>query len=328
MSIFGFFKKQFVDVIDWNESGDGVLAFRYGMADNEIQNGAQLTVRETQCAMFVNEGEVADIFTPGRYTLSTKTLPLLTSLKNWDKGFQSPFKSDVYFFSTREQIDQRWGTQQPIVVRDKDYGPLRIRAHGTYSYKLKSPQVFFKKVSGTRDIYNTSDLEGQLRSALLTQIASFLANAQVGFLDMASNQQKFSETLQNNLAAVFENYGLELKSFFVQSVSLPEELQSYLDKNAQMKMVGDLRNYAQFQTADSIDDAAANPGGLAGAGVGLGAGVAMSQVLNQSLGNGAGNSTVDPMETLNKLHGLLKNGVLTQAEFDIKKAELLKKIGT
>jgi len=328
MSIFGFFKKQFVDVIDWNESGDGVLAFRYGMADNEIQNGAQLTVRETQCAMFVNEGEVADIFTPGRYTLSTKTLPLLTSLKNWDKGFQSPFKSDVYFFSTREQIDQRWGTQQPIVVRDKDYGPLRIRAHGTYSYKLKSPQVFFKKVSGTRDIYNTSDLEGQLRSALLTQIASFLANAQVGFLDMASNQQKFSETLQNNLAAVFENYGLELKSFFVQSVSLPEELQSYLDKNAQMKMVGDLRNYAQFQTADSIDDAAANPGGLAGAGGGLGAGVAMSQVLNQSLGNGAGNSTVDPMETLNKLHGLLKNGVLTQAEFDIKKAELLKKIGT
>lgn len=331
MGIFNFLKKQFIDVIDWTESAEGILAYKYPMQDNEIQNGGQLTVRETQAALFVNEGEVADLFTAGRYQLTTKTLPLMTSLNNWDKAFQSPFKSDIFFFSMREQLDQRWGTQQPIVVRDKDFGPVRIRANGSYSYKIKSPQVFFKKVSGTQEAYTTAELEGQLRASIMTSIATFLGGSQVGFLDMASNQQKFSTTLQEALAPAFENYGLELKSFFVQSVSLPEELQSYLDKGAQMKMVGDLRSYAQFQTADSIKDAANNPGGLAGAGVGLGAAVAMGQSVAQSLGMSSGSSpatAADPMETLNKLHGLLKSGVISQTEFDAKKAELLKKIGT
>lgn len=329
MGLFDLFKKQFIDVIEWTEDQDGVLAYRYPMIDKEIQNGAQLTVRESQLALFVNEGELADLFEPGRYTLTTQTLPILTSLNNWDKLFQSPFKSDVYFFSTREQIDQRWGTPTAIVVRDKELGPIRLRAHGVYSYHIKNPRVFHKKIAGTREIYTTAQIEGQLRSLILTSLATFFGSAQVGFLDMAANQQKFSATLKDVLGIPFTEYGLELQSFFVQSVSLPEELQGQLDKVASMAIVGDLKKYAQFQAADSISAAARNEGGAAGAGVGLGAGMAMGQTMAAALGtgNGGGNAADDPIAVLGKLHELLSKGVITQAEFDAKKADLLKKIG-
>ena len=328
MGLFDLFKKQFIDVIDWTADEDGVLSYRFPMIDREIQNGAQLTVRETQLALFVNEGEVADLFEPGRHTLTTQTLPILTSIKHWDKLFQSPFKSDVFFFSTLEQTDQRWGTPNAIVIRDKQFGPIRLRAHGVYSYKIKNPRVFFQKISGTRDVYTTQQLEGQLRSIILTSLATFFGNTEVGFVDMAANQQKFSETLKEVLALAFSNYGLALESFLVQSVSLPEELQSYLDKVASMAMIGDLKKYAQFQTADSISAAARNEGGAAGAGVGLGAGMAMGQAMNEALKPGAAPGTAeDPMVLLAKLHDLLTKGVITQSEFDTKKAELLKKIG-
>jgi membrane protease subunit (stomatin/prohibitin family) len=334
MGIMSFIKKQFIDVIDWTESGDGVLAYRYPMQDREIQNGAQLTVRDSQLAVFVNEGQIADIFGPGLYTLNTRTLPLLTSLRNWDKAFQSPFKSDLYFFSTREQLDQKWGTPQPVTIRDKEFGVIRLRAFGNYSYQLKDPKLFYQKISGTRDAYATQELEGQLRSVVLTSMASFFGSAEVAFLDMAANQQKFSDTLKEALSIPFKDYGLDLRSFRVESVSLPEELQSYLDKKSSMNMLGDLQKYAQFQAADSISTAAANPGGIAGAGVGLGAGVAIGQSMAGALsGLGSGGGTAgkpveaqDAVAMLGKLHELLTQGILTQAEFDAKKAELLKRI--
>ncbi|MBC7690288.1 MAG: SPFH domain-containing protein [Methylotenera sp.] len=335
MGIFNFVKKQFIDVIDWVESGEGVLAFRYPVEDREIQNGAQLTVRDTQLALFVNEGEVADAFTPGRYSLTTQTLPLMTSLKNWDKLFQSPFKSDVFFFSTRTQIDQKWGTGTPITIRDKEFGPIRIRAYGTFAFKIKNPQTFFKTLSGTRDVYTTEELEGQLRSTVLTSMASFFGGADVGFVDMAANQTKFSDTLKTALAPAFAAYGLSLENFYVQSVSLPEELEKHLDVGSSMRMVGDLQKYAQFQTAEAIGTAASH-GGDASSGVGMGAGLAMGQVMANSLSNsmsGSGNRqgsesapAEDPVVLIGKLHQLLTQGVLTQAEFDAKKAELLKKI--
>lgn len=329
MGIFGFFKKQFVDVIEWTESSNGVLAFRVPFEDREIQNGAQLTVRETQVALFVNEGEVADLFEPGRHTLTTANLPLLTNLKHWNKGFDSPFKSDVYFFSTREQLDQRWGTPSAIVVRDKELGPIRLRAHGTFSYRLKNPRTFFRRVSGTRDEFTAEELQGQLRATILTQLATFLGGSTVSFLDMAANQIQFSETLKEALAPALTEFGLELRTFYVQSVTLPDELQSQLDKVASMKMLGDLRQYAQFQAADSLGAAARNEGGAAGAGVGLGAGVVMGQTMAQSLGAGSTSGSQggdDPVGMINKLHELMTKGVLTQAEFEAKKAELLKKI--
>jgi len=326
LGLFDFIKKQFIDVIQWTEQENGVLAYRFPMQDMEIQNGAQLTVRDSQVALFVNEGEVADIFEPGLHTLTTKTLPILTSLNNWDKLFQSPFKSDVYFYSTRDQLDQRWGTPTPITIRDKEFGPIRLRAHGTFSYKIKNPKVFYKRVSGTRERYTASELEGQLRAAILTTLASFFGRAEVGFVDMAANQTQFSETLKEALVEPFSDLGLQLQSFYVQSISLPEEIQAHLDKSASMRVVGDLKQYTQFQAADSLSAAASNPGGAAGVGAGMAAGMAMGEAMKDALAAGANATAEDPMVTLEKLHGLMTKGILSQAEFDAKKAELLKKI--
>lgn len=320
------FKKQFIEVIEWTENTDGVLAHRFPTLDKEIQTGAQLTVRDSQMALFVNEGNVADVFSPGRYALSTQNLPILTTLLNWDKAFKSPFKSEVYFFSTREQIDQRWGTAQPIQIRDKEFGVIRLRAFGTFSYQIEEPTTFYQKISGTRDEYTTSELDGQLRSMIITHIATKLGQADTAFLDMAANQAKFSEQLKSELDLPFLQYGLKLNTFLVQSVTLPEELQQYLDKQSQMNLVGDLKKYANFQAADSISAAANNPGGFAGAGVGLGVGAAIGQQFAQAMPGGGAAAEEDVYAKLEKLHGLVTKGVLTQEEFDKKKAELLKSI--
>lgn len=329
MGLFSFIKKQFIDVIQWTESEPGTLVYRYPMQDMEIQSGAQLIVRDTQTAMFANEGKVADVFEPGTHTLTTQTLPILTYLKNWDKFFESPFKSDVYFFSLREQIDQKWGTPEPITIRDKEFGVLRIRGNGIYSYKLADLKTFWMNISGTMNIYSAGDLEGQLRSMILTSISSFLANSNVAFIDMAGNQTAFSAKLKEVIAPEFKKLGLELTSFYVQSLSLPEQLQGHLDKVASMGMFKDLQKYAHFQTADSISVAAANPGGVAAAGAGMGAGLAMGQMMAQSMNTGGqmpGHAAEDPIQMIEKLGELLKKGLLTQAEFDQKKSELLGKL--
>ncbi len=329
--MFDIFKKQFIEVIEWTEETDGVLAYRFPTLDREIQNGAQLTVRDTQLALFVNEGNIADSFTPGRYKLTTANLPILTTLLNWDKAFKSPFKSDVYFFSTREQIDQRWGTQQPITVRDKEFGAIRLRAFGTFSYQIEEPTTFYQKISGTRQTYTVAELDGQLRAAIITGIATKLGKAETAFLDLAANQMLFSEEMKKELDSVFFTYGLKLCSFMVQSITLPEELQEYLDKRSSMNLVGDLNKYAHFQAADSIAAAAANGGGLAGAGVGLGAGQVIGQMFAQNTQHAADAGKaqapeVDPFELLEKLGNLLQKGLITQDEFDAKKAEILKRI--
>lgn len=335
MSLMGFIKKQFIDVIDWTEPGDGILAFRYPMQDREIQNGGQLTVRDTQMAMFVNEGKVADVFEAGLHTLNTRTLPILTNLKNWDKAFASPFKSDVYFFSTREHIDQKWGTPQPVTFRDKEMGPVRVRAFGTYSYRLTDPKTFYQRISGTRDLYTAAELDGQLRAAIVTQMASHFGSATVSFIDMAANQQQLSDTLKTVLAPLFQSYGLALSTFFVQSISLTEDLQKFFDKASSMRMLGDLGKYTQFQTAESMMAAAQNPngGGAASAGVGMGAGLAMGQAMGQALGQGFGQSAnsastpaEDPIALIEKLHDLMKKGILGEAEFNAKKIELLQRV--
>ena len=291
MSLGSFFKKQFVDVIHWTESGDGVLAYRYPMQDMEIQYGAQLTVRESQMALFVNEGKVADAFGPGLYTLETRTLPLLTNLRNWDKLFQSPFKSDVYFFSTRLQTDQRWGTSNPITVRDKDFGMVRLRGHGIYSYHLTNPLLFHQRVSGTRDLYTVADIEGQLRNTIIARVSDTFASSQIPFLDMAANLDELGKAVGEKLAPTFAELGLQLDSFVVQNLSLPEELQRRLDERIGMNMVGNLRDYTQFQVAQSIPTAAANEGGGAGLGAGLGAGMAMGKAMADAIGGGQGGAS-------------------------------------
>ena len=279
-----FFSKQFIDVIQWTEPGDGVLAYRYPMEDMEIQNGGKLTVRESQMAVFVNEGRVADVFCPGLYTLSTQTLPILTYLMNWDKAFKSPFKSDVYFFSTRLQTNQRWGTPNPITIRDREFGAIRLRGFGIYAYRIADPKAFYLKLSGTREIYRVPDLEGQLRNTIIAKMTDAFAQSGVPFLDMAANQGLTAEKISEVLKPVFSDLGLGLDSFVVENLSLPDELQKMLDQRISMNMIGDMGKYTQFQTAQSIPIAAANEGGgAAGVGVGLGAGMVMAQSMLNAL---------------------------------------------
>ena len=349
MALMDFIRKQFIDIIQWTESGDGTLAWRFPMADMEIQNGASLTVRESQVAVFVNEGQVADVFGPGMYKLTTQTLPVLTYLKNWDKLFESPFKSDVYFFSTRQQLDQKWGTPQPITIRDKDFGAVRLRAFGNYAFRIADPKAFHTNISGTRDIYSVADLDGQLRGLVLQNISNAIASSGLPFLDLAANQIMFADALAKQLQPEFTKLGIQLDSLTVQSVSLPEELQKNLDQKIGMGMVGnDMGKFMQYQTAQAIpkfaEGAGGGGGGIAGDAMGLGAGVALGQVLAQNLAQGlqGGNAAAagaaaaaaapvgvkaeDVMATLEKLGDLKSKGILTQEEFDAKKAELLKKL--
>jgi len=292
MSLRDFLSKQFIDVIEWVEPPDGVLAYRYPMQDREIQNGGKLTVRDAQMAVFVNEGRVGDVFGPGLYTLNTHTLPILTYLMNWDKAFQSPFKSDVYFLVTRLQTNQHWGTPNPITIRDKEFGAVRLRAFGIYTYHVADAKAFYTKVSGTRDIYRVEDLEGQLRNTIVGRISDTFAGSQVPFLDMAANQIALSEKIAGQLKPAFTDLGLVLDSFVVENLSLPDELQKILDQRIGMNMVGDMGRYTQYQVAQSIPVAAANEGGgAAGVGAGLGAGLAMGQAMMDALkkaGSGSG----------------------------------------
>jgi len=349
MALMDFIKKQFIDIIEWTEDSDGTLAWRFPMEDREIQNGGSLTVRESQIAMFVNEGKVADVFGPGRYTLTTATLPILTYLQNWDKLFRSPFKSDVYFFSTRQQIDQRWGTSQPVTIRDKDFGAVRLRAFGNYSYRIVDPRLFYNEISGTRERYMTEELDGQLRGLMLQHISDAVGQSGVPFLDLAANQVEFAKALQDATTPAFAKLGLKLELVTLQNVSLPEDLQKILDQKIGMGMVGnDMGKFMQYQTAQAIPTLAAGAGSgeggsIVGTGVGLGAGVALGQVMANQLGQGlaaaapgapaaaaaAASSGVKPedvMTTLERLGEMKTKGILTQEEFDAKKAELLKKL--
>ena len=285
MALMDFIKKQFIDIIQWTEEGDGTLAWRFPMRDMEIQNGGQLVVRESQMAVFVNEGKVADVFMPGTYKLTTQTLPVLTYLKNWDKLFESPFKSDVYFFSTRQQIDQKWGTPQPITIRDKDFGAVRLRAFGNYAFRIADPKLFHTEISGTRASYPAADLEGQLRGLVLQNISNAIAGSGLPFLDLAANQVMFADALTKELAPAFAKLGLLIENLTVQNVSLPEELQKILDQKIGMGMVGnDMGKFMQYQTAQAIPkfaEASGGGGGVAGDAMGLGAGVALGQACTE-----------------------------------------------
>jgi membrane protease subunit (stomatin/prohibitin family) len=347
MGLMDFIKKQFIDIIQWTEDDNSTLAYRFPMADMEIQYGASLTVRESQVAIFVNEGKVADVFKPGMHKLTTQTIPVLTYLKNWDKLFESPFKSDVYFFSTRAQLDFKWGTPQPITVRDKDFGAVRIRAFGNYSFHLVDPAKFHTQISGTRERYAALELDGQLKGLILQNISDAIASSGIAFLDLAANQIEFANALKTQVGPAFEAMGLQLDQMTVQNVSLPEELQKILDQKIGMGMVGnDMGKFMQYQTAQAIPkfaEGAAGGGGVVGDAMGLGAGVALGQVMAQNLQAGlqgqgqaaqaaaaaAAASVVQPsdiMATLEKLGDLKAKGILTDEEFAAKKADLLKKL--
>ena len=284
MGIIDFIKTQFIEVIEWTETSPDVMVYRFPVANKEIKMGAQLTVRESQAAVFVNEGQIADVYGPGRYELTTQNMPILTKLKSWKYGFNSPFKAEVYFVNTRQYTDRKWGTANPVMMRDKEFGPIRLRAFGIYSFKVDKPDVFLKEVFGTSAEFSADAIEGQLKRSIVSGLSDMLGEANIAALDLASHYDELSDLAKGRLQPRFSGFGLVLASFYIENISLPEEVEKTLDRRTSMGVIGDLGKYAQYQSAEAIREAANNPnGGAAGAGVGLGAGIALGQVMGQSL---------------------------------------------
>ncbi len=342
MAFAEFIRKQFIDVIEWLEPDDGPVLWRYPMADQEIQNGAQLTVRDGQAALFIDEGRIADVFGAGRYRLTTRTLPVLTNLRNWDKLFASPFKSDVVFVSLRQQLDRKWGTPQPVTLRDKDFGAVRFRAFGNFGWRVADPVRFYLEVAGAREQLGLAAIDEPLRALVVQHLADAVGESGIAFLDLAANQVEFAARIKAAATPAIQALGVALESVTVQNVSLPDELQKLLDQRAGMTLVGaDMNRFVQYQVGQSLPTMAAAGGtGAAGGGsgvigdaLGLGAGVALGQMFAQQLQPGAGApgpaATVRPEEVLaviERLGELHAKGVLSAEEFGAKKAELLKKL--
>ena len=327
--MFGFFRKQFIDVIEWPNPGEDTLMWRFPAEDQEIQTGATLVVRESQQALFVDEGKTADLFGAGTHLLTTQTLPLLTNLKNWDKFFASPFKSDVYFFNLRQQLGRRWGTAQPVTVRDSEFGVVQLRAFGMYDYRISDPAKLFSEVTGVVAQYSREALDEPLRNVVMTRLASVFGSSGIAFLDMAANQVLLSQKMAELLAPDFARLGLTLERFSVESITLPEAIQKALDERISMGVVGDLNRYTQYQAASAIPLAAQNEGGLAGIGAGVGVGAAIGQAMATNMNaapapQAAGNN--DPQARLAQLKALLDQGLITAEDYEKAKAEVLKQL--
>lgn len=288
----GFIKdlvsSQLIDVIEWTDDTQNTMVHKYDMNGKDIMMGAQLTVRESQQAIFVNEGQLADVFEPGRYELSTQNMPIMTALKAWKFGFNSPFKSDVYFINTKQFMDRKWGTSNPVMMRDSEFGMIRIRAFGSFSFRVKDAAVFMKECFGTSSLFTVEGVEGQIKSMVVSGLSDAIAQSKIPALDIAANYTELSQYAMQTLNPKVETLGLTLCNFVIENVSLPEEVEKSIDKRTSMGVVGDLNKYTQFQAAEAMREAANNQGGgLAGMGVGMGAGAAMGQMFTQSMNAGA-----------------------------------------
>ncbi|HEX8616988.1 MAG TPA: SPFH domain-containing protein, partial [Thermoanaerobaculia bacterium] len=294
MGLFDALRNEFIQIIEWLDDTNNTLVYRFPVHDQEIKMGAQLTVRENQVAIFVNEGEVADVFKPGRYELSTQNMPVLSTLRGWKYGVDTPFKAEVYFFNTRLFTDLKWGTQNPVMMRDAEFGMIRMRAFGTYAIRISDAKTFFSTIVGTQHLTTTEEILGQLRSTVISHFSDIVATSKIPALDLASSYRELSTLAQTELAPSFGSYGLELSRFNIDNISLPEEVEAAIDQRTKLGVLGDrMQQYTQLQAADSIKIAAANPGGVAGAGVGLGAGMAMGQAMSGAF-NGAASSPSAP----------------------------------
>lgn len=288
MGLFDMVRGQLIDVIEWTDDSSDTLVHKYDMNGKDIMMGAQLTVRESQAAVFVDEGRLADVFGPGRYELTTRNLPVMTSLRAWKFGFNSPFKSDVYFVVTRRFMDRKWGTANPVMMRDSELGMIRVRAFGSFAFRVKDPAAFMREVFGTSSFFTVEGVEGQIRSLAVSALTDAIAESGIPALDLASRYDELSRRALEALAPQVAALGLELCGFVIENISLPEEVEKAIDRRTSMGVAGDLNRYAQFQAAEAMREAAANPGGMAGVGVGMGAGAAVGQMFAQSLNGAAG----------------------------------------
>ena len=345
MGLMDWGKAQFLDILEWLDDSNDTLAWRFPMRGQEIQNGGKLVVRESQEAAFINEGQLADVFKPGTHNLTTQNMPILATLKGWKYGFESPFKSDVYFISTKLYNDMKWGTSNPIMMRDADFGMLRIRAFGIYSIKVVDSGTFLKQLVGTNGVYTVPDISEQLRKTIMSRFTDTLGEAKIPALDLAAKYDEISDLVKQKLQDEFKSMGLELSKFFVENISLPEEVEAMMDKRTGVGMMAPVMGaYTQMQVADAIPLAAQNPGGVAGMGMGVGLGFGMGNMMGQQMagaaqqmgsqGSPAGNAPAAPVapakslkEDLTDLKELFDSQLITQAEYDTQRATIMKKHG-
>jgi len=288
MALWDKLKAELIDIVEWLDDTNDTLAYRFERYQNEIKYGAKLVVREGQMAAFVNEGKLADVYKPGTYELSTQNMPILTTLRGWKYGFNSPFKAEVYFISTRKFTDLKWGTPGPATMRDKEFGMVRVTAFGLYSIRAKDPAIIIRDLVGTDDRFTTQEIQENLRGKVGARIKEVMPELGIPVLDLEGKVIELGNKLKERLTADFEGFGLELVEIQVQDIGLPEEVEKAIDKRGAIAAVGNLQAYTQYETASAIRDAAQNPGGVAGAGVGIGAGVAMGAQMMNSMGGAMG----------------------------------------
>lgn len=282
MGLFTKIKGEFIDIVEWLDDGQNAMAYRFERYGNEIKNGAKLTVRESQQAIFIDEGKLADVFGPGMYTLTTENLPILSTLKGWKYGFHSPFKAEVYFVSTKQFVDLKWGTPNPVMLRDPEFGPIRIRAFGNYSMQVTDAAKFVIGIVGTDGNFTPDKISEQLKTIAITRFSDAIGESKIPILDMASNYNEVSKFCEDRIKLDFAEYGIDLTKFLVANISLPKEVEAALDKRSSIGIMGDLNKFVQYQTGQAMTDAANNPnGGGAAAGMGMGMGFGMaSQMMN------------------------------------------------
>ncbi|SHH88806.1 Membrane protease subunit, stomatin/prohibitin family, contains C-terminal Zn-ribbon domain [Chryseolinea serpens] len=282
MGLWDKLKNELIDIIEWKDDSNNTMVWRFPRYQDEIKNGAQLTVRESQVAVFVNEGQIADVFKPGRYELTTQNMPILTTLRGWKYGFNSPFKVDIFFVNTKNFTDNKWGTKNPIMLRDAEFGPIRLRAFGSFAIKITDAGKFIKEIAGTQAHFTTDEVTEQLRNLVVTRFSDAIGESKIPVLDLAANYDELSKFISGKINPEFGEYGLEVTKFLVENISLPTEVEQALDKRSSMGILGNLNQYAQFQAANAMEAAAKNPGGDAGAGIGMGMGFAMAQQMGQA----------------------------------------------
>lgn len=323
MGIFDFLKNELLEIIEWREQDQNVVVWKFPDKNCDIKYGAQLTVRDSQSALFLNEGQIADVYYPGRYQLVTENMPVLTTLKSWKYGFESPFKADVYFISTRQFTNLKWGTPAPIILRDPQFKQVRVKAFGVYFIRIKDPKVFFKEFAGTAPIMYAEQLEDALRDIVSPKFAEALAEAQISVLDMVSNYTEIGEKIKPLLVNDFDLLGLELVKFQVSSTSLPPEVEEFYDKMTNMNMVDNMDEYSKFQQLNALEKAAENGGN---------SGLIMTNMVMSNMNNNPLNtppkqeSREDILKTIKELGELKQAGILTEEEFNTKKKELLAKL--
>ena len=338
MGLFDFIRGEFIEVIDWVEKDPNIVVHKFPDNDANIKYGANLTVRESQAALFLDEGRLADLFEPGRYELITDNIPILTTLRSWKMGFNSPFKADIYFISTRTFTGLKWGTPNPVILRDPEFKQVRVKAFGTYWVKVADPKLFFREFAGTGRELRIDDLEAALRDIVSPRFAEALAESGVSVMDMVGNYTELGDRIKPILQLDLNKFGVEIEKFQITSTSLPKEVEAFYDKMTNVNMVDDMNKFQQFQQANAIEKAAENPGGGAGEGIGMGMGFGMAQMMmNQQqntppsppkggtadTGTGKAQTREEIMDTLKQLGELKEAGIVTQEEFDAKKTELL-----